>query len=84
MNLTLYLTPETEAKLKERASLTGKNPEVVAIEAIQEQLSVAAEPGEMLSAKSRLAEFRDWLSSMPGGNPRADFSRDSIYGNRGE
>ncbi len=83
MNLTLHLTPETEARLKEQASLTGRSPEELALEALQEKLAVESQPGEVLSPGSRLAEFRAWLASRPTGNPNADFSRESIYGNRG-
>ncbi len=84
MNLTLHLTPETEAKLKLQAAHSGKSLETLALEALQEGLAVVPEPGEALSSSSRLAEFRAWLASMPGGNPNADFSRETIYGNRGE
>jgi hypothetical protein len=84
MNLLLPLSPETEAKLREQATLTGRSLESVALEALEEKLSVGPEPGDVLPRSERLAEFRSWLSSMPGGNPDADFSRESIYGNRGE
>lgn len=84
MNLTLHLTPETEAKLKVQAVRSGKSLETLVLEALEEGLAMVPEPGEALSPSSRLAEFRAWLASMPGGNPSADFSRDTIYGNRGE
>jgi hypothetical protein len=84
MNLLLHLKPETEAKLREQATLTGRSVENLALEALEEKLSAGPEPGEALPLSAELAEFRDWLVSMPGGNPEADFSRESIYGNRGE
>jgi predicted transcriptional regulator len=84
MNLTLHLTPATEAKLREQASLAGRSPEELALEALQDRLAVESEPCEVQSPGSRLAEFRAWLASRPVGNPDADFSRESIYGDRGE
>ena len=83
MNLTLHLTEETAARLKEQASLAGKSPEDLALEALQEKLA-DDDAGVTLSPATRLAEFHAWLASMPGGNPAADFCRESIYGTRGE
>jgi hypothetical protein len=84
MNLTLRLTPETEARLKERASLTGTSLEELVLQALQEKLAAEVECEETPSPGSRLEEFRAWLASKPAGNPHADLSRESIYGNRGE
>lgn len=83
MNLTLHLSPETSAKLKEQASLTGKSPEELAVAALQEMLAIGAE-SMAASSTAQLAALRAWLESMPGGSPEADLSRESIYGNRGE
>jgi predicted transcriptional regulator len=84
MHLTIHLSADTEAKLKEQARLTGRSPEELAVEALQEKLAYGLEPAMSLSTSSRLAEFHAWLASMPAGNPNADLSRESIYGNRGE
>ena len=85
MNLTLHLTPETEARLKEQASLMGRSPEELALQALQEKLAAGPEPGEALSPGTRLAEFRAWLSSHPSSSARKlDDSRESIYEGRGE
>ena len=99
--LDAALDPETEARLKELATLKGRSPEELALEALQEKLAVESEPGDLLSPEEwlqrfdawvsrhksrnrRLGQFRAWLASKPGGNQDADFSRESIYGNRGE
>jgi hypothetical protein len=85
MNLILHLTPETEAWLKEQANLTGRSPEDLALEALQEKVAYESEPGTALSPSSRLAEFRAWLSSHPASTARIlDDSRESIYDGRGE
>jgi hypothetical protein len=84
MLLTLHLIADTEAKLKEQARLTGKSPEELAVEALQEKLAYDPEPAMSRSVSSRLAEFRAWIASMPAGNPDADISRESIYRNQGE
>jgi hypothetical protein len=84
MNLLLQLKAETEMKLRKRATLTGQSLETLALEALEEKLATGPEPGEVLPLSTRLAELRAWLASMPGGNPNADFSRESIYGKRGE
>jgi hypothetical protein len=84
MHLILHLTPETEAKLKERASLTGKNPEVLAIEAIEDRLVNGDESVATLSYDAWKAKFDELLATMPRGNPNADLSRESEYEARGE
>jgi hypothetical protein len=84
MNLVLHLTPETEAKLKERAAASGKAPERLALEALEEILVSQPESGELLSKESRLAKFRELIASMPDGSPDADLSREAAYGNRGQ
>ncbi len=35
MSLTLHLTPETEAKLRDQAAFSGKKPEELALEALR-------------------------------------------------
>jgi len=85
MNLTLNLTPETEARLRQQASLSGRSPEQVIIEALQEKLALEAETEASQSPATRLTEFRAWLASHPSSAATVlDDSRESIYGNRGE
>ncbi|HEY2840380.1 MAG TPA: hypothetical protein VGJ26_14585 [Pirellulales bacterium] len=85
MNLILHLTPETEARLKKQATLTGRSPEELALEALQERLASDVLPQESLSASSRIAQFREWLSEHPESSvARLDDSRESIYDGRGE
>lgn len=84
MNITLSLPAETEARLLALSGVAGKSPEALALEALQEMLDQSTELDLPLSLPSRLAEFESWVSSLPGGNPEADFSRDTIYGDRGK
>ena len=46
MNLVLHLTPETEVRLRQAAADTGKAPEALALEALDEKLSSEAGPNE--------------------------------------
>ena len=82
MNLTLHLTPETEGKLRQWSALSGKNPETVAIEALQEKLSDETIP---LPRATSLAEFQKWFASHVCSTAQlVDDSRESIYEGRGE
>jgi hypothetical protein len=82
MTLTLHLTPETENKLREWAILTGKQPEAVALEALQEKLSDGI---VSLPQAASMAEFQTWFAAHPCSQSRAlDDSRESIYAERGE
>lgn len=82
MTLILHLTPETESKLKQWTVLTGKNPETVALEALQEKLSDEEGP---LSQAASAAEFQKWFTSHPSSTTRTlDDSRERIYEGRGE
>ena len=81
MTLTLQLTPETESRLREWASVTGKNPETVALEALREKLS---DENVLLSQAASAAEFQTWFVAHPGSCTSAlDDSRESIYEGRG-
>jgi hypothetical protein len=85
MNLTLHLTPNTEAKLKEQASITGRSLEEIALEALQEKLAASGEEDESLTPASRLTEFQAWLASHPASSAHVlDDSRESVYSGRGE
>lgn len=83
MTLTLHLTPEIEAMLKDKANYAGRSPEELALEVLQDGLAMEAQPNAILPPGSRLAELRAWQATRPRGNPNADFSRESIYDDRG-
>jgi hypothetical protein len=82
VNLILHLTPETEIRLQEIVSLTGRKPEELALEALQDKLS--GEPGTpaALPIGEWLQEFDAWVRGHESRNPHMDDSRDSIYPDR--
>ena len=84
MNLILHLPPETEAKLKEQAAATGRAPEELALQALEEQLAVSGQPLVTLSADEWIADIRAWAQSHRSLPHDADDSRESIYAGRGE
>jgi hypothetical protein len=85
MDITLRLTPEMATKLFQRAKRAGKSPEDLALEALQDNLSVVSENDEPLPPGGRLADFRQWLAGHPASAVNAlDDSRESIYNGRGE
>lgn len=85
MNLVLQLTPATEAKLRAQASREGRQPEAIALEALEERLDLPAErPGGALTPDEWARKVRSVAAALPHGNPNADFSRESIYEGRGE
>jgi hypothetical protein len=85
MKLKLELSPDVEARLRERATLTGRSPENLTLEALEEELSADVETEEVFSATSRTAEFQDWLASHPTSEAaKLGDSRESIYNGRGE
>lgn len=81
MHLLLNLNAETEARLREQADLTGKSPEALALEALQEKLS-GEMPFETLSTEEWLSQFDAWVSEQRSRNPQFDDSRESIYPDR--
>jgi hypothetical protein len=85
MNLILNLPPETEARLREAAMQAGKPPEVLALEALDEKLSMADDPADQLSLDRWQEKFRDALTALPrSAATTVDDSRESIYEGRGE
>lgn len=85
MTLKLQLSPDVEAKLRERAALLGRTPETLVLEAVEEKLAAAAETDELFSPSLRLAEFGKWFESHPASKANVlDDSRESIYDGRGE
>ena len=84
MNLVLHLETETEIRLKQQADLTGKKPEVLAIEAIEEKLAQRPSSARQISVKEWIKRFDAWVASHPSRNQFVDDSRESIYEGRGE
>jgi hypothetical protein len=81
MTLTLHLTPELEAKLRELSVSTGRMPEDLALDAIQQNL--AEEPNTPVIPYEEWARlFDDWVKSHRSRNPHVDDSRESIYPDR--
>jgi len=83
MNLVLQLSPIIEAKLREQARREGRQPEAIALEAIEERLDIPAE-SQPVAPEDWARRVRAVAASLPHGNPNADFSRESIYEGRGE
>lgn len=85
MTLKLQLSPDLEAKLRQRAALLGRTPETLVAEAVEEKLTAACEIHDLASPSQRLGEFREWFESHPASKAGVlDDSRESIYDGRGE
>ncbi|HEV2968901.1 MAG TPA: hypothetical protein VGY55_02855 [Pirellulales bacterium] len=82
MNLVLNLPPETEAKLRQAADRSGKAPEALALEALDDKLSGELGSQQMLAPDEWLRQFDAWVSGHESRNPRVDGSRESIYPDR--
>jgi hypothetical protein len=86
MNLVLHLPPETEARLRHAAAETGKAPEDVALEALDEKLATPPDDqADQLPLERWQKRFRDALAALP--RSAAIFvedSRESVYNGRGE
>ena len=91
MTLQIELPVETESKLREQAAAAGKDPAVLALEAIQEKLArvLSANGGTDPSGdwESRFEAFigraRDWANRNLPRPHTVDTSRESIYPDRG-
>jgi hypothetical protein len=83
MNLILHLPPETEARLIEQATLEGKEPETLALEALEDRLSAPGAGAKKRPLQEWLRELNEAPTRLPPGNPEADFGRESIYEGRG-
>jgi hypothetical protein len=71
MEITLHLTPEIESKLKTEAAATGKAPEAVVLEAIEDRLANGNEASSMLPYDEWKAKFDEMLATMPRGKIHA-------------
>lgn len=82
MNLTLRISAETEAKLLEQARRTGRSPEDLALEALQDRLSSDATSAPLLSPEEWSRQFDAWVAGHRSRNPSFDDSRESVYPDR--
>jgi hypothetical protein len=82
MDLTLHLSAELEAKLRDQAKAVGKPPEELALEALEEKLSAETTTPAILPPDEWIAAFDAWVTSHKPRNPNVDDSRESIYPGR--
>jgi hypothetical protein len=82
MNLILNLPPETEARLRQASAESGKAPEALALEALDEKLATDFSSGPELSREEWLRRFNEWMSLVKSRNPNVDDSRESFYPDR--
>ncbi len=87
MTLQINLAPELEARLREHASLAGKDLAEVAREALEAKFVSRRNGGtqpEAGSVERKRAELRAWAASHAPLDYEADDSRESIYEGCGE
>jgi hypothetical protein len=83
MTLSISLSPESEARLRERAAAAGKDVSAFVRDAIEEKL--AGIDAGLVSASPRQGDsewferFNEWVASHPPRQYLADDSRDAIY-----
>ncbi len=82
MNLILNLPPETEARLRLVSVQSGKAPEALALEALDEKLCGESGLKPTIPHDEWLRHFDAWVSSLTSRNPQVDDSRESIYPDR--
>lgn len=83
MNLTIHLSPETEARLRAMAIREGKEPDELVREAIEERVKLVV-VDERLPLDEWLKELFAGPARLPAGNANADFDRELLYEGRGE
>jgi hypothetical protein len=84
MVLHLNLSPELESRLVEQAAATGKSPDELALEALEEKLAAEPAPQRRRDHTAWRAKLQAWIDLHPVVNHFIDDSRDSIYEGRGE
>jgi hypothetical protein len=90
MTLHLRLTPELEARLRERAAAEGKDPATLVAEAVTEKLLPPNGPGSQPPTQARLPAWNRFVAAMRRHGetlpPKhfVDDSRESIYEGRDE
>lgn len=83
MTLQIPLSPETEARLRERAAAAGKDLTTFVLDAVEEIAAADDGAGE-LSATEWSQQWHAWAASHRTLDRPADDSRESIYAGRGE
>jgi hypothetical protein len=90
MLLNIPLTPEMEARLRERAAAEGKDPIALALEAVNERVLAQDLTASQATAAAQkeawnhfLAGVSEHAKTLPPGIV-VDDSRESIYEGRGE
>ena len=90
--LNVPLSPEKEAKLRQRAAAAGKDVTEYILAVVEEDLAMSEEPSPAHLIDTRPSQQNDeWekaLDAWAAGHPRLDRiandSRESIYEGRGE
>jgi len=85
MTLQILLSPESEAKLRERAAAEGKDVAAFVRETIEQKLAVGPENGSACMAHRQgtaewFAKFNEWIAIHPSRRFLAADCRDAIYG----
>jgi hypothetical protein len=78
MNLVLNLSRKTEAKLRQASIRSGKAPEALVLEALDDKLSGELGSQQVLLPDEWLRQFDAWVRGHESRNPRVDDSRESI------
>ena len=84
MTLNISLSPESEAKLRERAAAAGKDVTAFVRETIEEKLAAGRDNGSASGSPRQgtaewFAKFSEWVARHPPRQFLADDSRDAIY-----
>jgi hypothetical protein len=83
VSITIWLPPDLEERLRERAAQIGQTVETY-LQSLAEQ-GLNAEPSSArLHPDQWVAAWRAWVASHPWRPYIADDSRESIYAGRGE
>ena len=85
MTLHIELSPQTETKLRERATASGKDVGSYALDAIEQKLAADQGNGALPTSPRQggeewFARFNEWVAAHPPRPLLADDSRDAIYG----
>jgi hypothetical protein len=81
MTLSISLSPDSEARLRERAAAEGKDVAAFVRETIEEKLAATAPAGAAPAQGTPewLARLNEWVAIHPPRPYLADDSRDAIY-----